>query len=338
MPPPGQPGLRPRKSGPDKGSVIGIVLCAGFLFVLGIAGLAEITDSDESTAAPSYEPTYSDTYNDSYSPARSTTSDTRTATSETTTPSTEPEASTSPPAPIGPEPVYALGNHPFNIPGNGAVETGCDLAPFSVATDAQDAYYQSAAPCLMAMWTPALEEANLPVEPPDLITFDSGSVTNPCGRRNADQTAVYCSANHTIYMTASYYRDVEGQTQPGVYLGQFAHEFGHAVQGMTGILGAYGNARHDAGSGTSEGLELSRRTELQATCFAGMALASLQNGGVNNNFILTGVQDSGQRGDSAGREPDHGSQANNAAWVNQGFSNNRITDCNTWLADSSEVN
>ncbi|QGK72053.1 hypothetical protein GIY23_04705 [Allosaccharopolyspora coralli] len=318
--------------------MIGIVICAGFLCLLGTAGLAEVADSGDDAAAPSYEPTYGDTDQDTDSTASSTISNPPTSTSETATPSTErPETSTVPPEPAEPEPVYALGNHPFNIPGNGAVETGCDLAAFAVATDAQEAYYQSAAPCLMDMWTPALEEANLPAVAPEVITFDSGSVTNPCGRRDADETAMYCSANHTIYMTASYYRDVEGHTQPGVYLGQFAHEFGHAVQGMTGILNAYGTARHDAGAETSRGLELSRRSELQATCFGGMALASLQNGGVNNNHILTAVQDGGQRGDYAGRERDHGSPANNAAWVNQGFSINRITDCNTWLADDSDV-
>ncbi len=134
------------------------------------------------------------------------------------------------------------------------------------------------------------------------------------------------------------YSEVEGQTEAVVYLGQFAHEFGHAVQGMTGINSAYAKALHEAGgTETSRGLELSRRSELQATCFEGMALAALQNGGVSNKYIFPVPRDSAERGDQFNPQPDHGSTPSNKAWVEQGFFKNRVFECNTWNAASSDV-
>ncbi|GAB3284847.1 neutral zinc metallopeptidase [Parasphingorhabdus pacifica] len=237
----------------------------------------------------------------------------------------------------GPQRVVAHGENPFNITGNGAVQTACDMPAFDTSVAGQDAFYQAVLPCLMEMWEPALRDANLPVVTPTVVT-SGDDVQSPCGTRNWNQTAMYCPGNHTIYMTARYYADEEGRSRPGVYLGQFAHEFGHALQGMTGINAAYGNALYDVGGvGTPDGLELSRRSELQATCFEGMSLAALQNGGVSDDYIFPALQDSSLRGDEHNKQRDHGTEASNASWVEQGFYKNEIVECNTWLAEPSTV-
>ncbi|ASU79730.1 hypothetical protein CDG81_17305 [Actinopolyspora erythraea] len=241
------------------------------------------------------------------------------------------------PGDTDPRPVASLGEHPFNIPGNGAVETDCELPTFDTDTAAQRAFLNALAPCLTEMWTPALREANLPVETPDVVVTAT-DVHTPCGDREWEQTAMYCGSDHTIYWTARYYSRVEGRDSAGPYLGQFAHEFGHALQGMTGIIKAYGRAVQEAGGAeTPEGLELSRRNELQATCYGGQALAALRNGGVDDERVLSALRDAGNRGDEASDTRDHGTTANNRAWVRQGFRTNRITRCNTWLAEDSRV-
>ncbi|SDJ71604.1 hypothetical protein SAMN04487820_101443 [Actinopolyspora mzabensis] len=238
---------------------------------------------------------------------------------------------------LRPRPVTSLGEHPFNIPGNGAVDTACELPDFDTDTAAQRAFLRSLTPCLMEMWTPALREANLPVETPDVVVTH-GEVHSPCGDRGWRRTAMYCGGNHTIYWTARHYSRVEGRETAGPYLGQFAHEFGHAVQGMTGISEAYGRALHEAGgTETSEGLELSRRNELQATCYGGQALAALQHGGVDNDHIMSALRDASNRGDQAGEVRNHGSTEHNRLWAHRGFRTNRITECNTWSAKESEV-
>ena len=232
--------------------------------------------------------------------------------------------------------MVALGNNPINITGNGATNTDCTVPDFNIEISAQDRFYQATIDCLMQAWAPALHEANLPAETPRVITVGEDTNT-PCGVRRWNQTALYCPNDHTIYMTARYYSEVENRTRGGVYLGQFTHEFGHAIQGLAGINTAYGDALGQAGATSPAGLELTRRSELQATCFEGMSLAALQNGGVSNELIFPALQDSSLRGDEHGTVPDHGSTQTNAAWVNQGFTKNRVVQCNTWLAGPQDV-
>lgn len=322
-------GPPPKKTGP--GTIVAIVLTGLFLMVVGLFGVtaSALSSNDEaSDYAPASETSSSGS--STSDTTTSTTSETESSTSETSSATTAETASE-------PRAVTSLGDNPFNIPGNGAQNTGCDLPSFDTSVAAQDAFYQAALPCLMNVWDSALEDANLPVRTPTVVTTGS-DVSSPCGNRTWNQTAMYCPGNHTIYMTARYYSEVEDRVDAGVYLGQFAHEFGHALQGMTGINSAYGNALYDAGGvGTAPGLELSRRSELQATCFEGMALAALQNGGVSNDYIFPALEDSAARGDEFNQQRDHGTMATNKTWVEQGFYKNRTAECNTWLSTPSDV-
>lgn len=58
--------------------------------------------------------------------------------------------------------------------------------------------------------------------------------------------------------------------EPLKYLSVFSHEFGHHVQEVTGILDEANRRERRVGRDSPAGLESSRRTELQAQCFAGM--------------------------------------------------------------------
>ncbi|PKW14524.1 neutral zinc metallopeptidase [Saccharopolyspora spinosa] len=326
MPPP-MPPMRPPKRKSNTGVVVALLLVGVGLF--GIGTIGAMAASITSNRASDYSSTSGRT---------TTTGSSESETSRSTTTSREDATTTEPGSnDDGAKPVAELGDNPINVPGNGAMNIPCNLPRFNTDVASQDRFYQAALPCLMKAWTPALENANLPARTPAVITTGE-NIETPCGTRRWNQTAMYCPGNHTIYMTARYYAQMEKRTKAGAYLGQFAHEFGHALQGMTGINSAYGDASYDAGgSATTAGLELTRRSELQATCFEGMTLAALQNGGVSNDYIFPALEDSSGRGDEHSDVPDHGSMATNAAWVEQGFRKNRITECNTWLAASSDV-
>ncbi|MFB9569347.1 neutral zinc metallopeptidase, partial [Saccharopolyspora hordei] len=330
--PPLPPGRPPgRKS--NAGIIVALVLVGVTMF--GITMIGAVASAITSDRASDYDtsPTTSSsetTTSDDWTTTTSSSSEESTS-SETTSVTSEDEHVDEA------RPVARLGDHPINVPGNGAVTTPCDLPPFGTDVASQDRFYHAALPCLMAAWRPMLEDAGLPVRTPDVVTTGS-DVETPCGTRKWNQTAMYCPGTHTIYMTARYYAEQEQLVEPGAYLGQFAHEFGHAVQGMSGISAAFGDAAYDAGGrDTPAGLELTRRSELQATCFEGMTLAALQNGGVSNDYIFPALDDSRGRGDEHSTVRDHGTTANNSAWVDQGFYKNEITECNTWLADASYV-
>ncbi|WP_235878995.1 neutral zinc metallopeptidase [Saccharopolyspora karakumensis] len=304
----------------NTGLVVGLVLAAVALFGIGTVGAVAASVSADRAEEPVDGPIAA-------SPTTTGETTAETTTSEQTSTSEDLEAE---------QPVPKLGDNPINIEGNGAVTTPCSLPAFSTDVASQDAFYQAALPCLMQAWEPALEEANLPTDAPRVVTTGD-DIGTPCGLRTWDQTALYCPQDNTIYMTARYYSEIEGRSEAGVFLGQFAHEFGHALQRLSGINAAYGSASANAGADTEAGLELTRRSELQATCFEGMSLAALQNGGVSNDLVFPALRDSAARGDENSDVDDHGSIQTNSTWVEQGFSKNEITQCNTWLSPPSDV-
>lgn len=362
MPPPvaaapgtGHPGMPPapgwyqraplppprRKSNPA--AVIVPLTVVGFMIIAPVAAIglslsgrhsSDYGSSTSSSTSGSYDSTYSSTYSSSNSSTYSSTP----SSSSYSTESGEDTASSTPATLAGPHPVASLGDNPINMPEKGAVNTPCSLPRLSTDIDSQQAFFETEADCLIRAWTPALQAANLPIRRPNVVATGS-DVVSPCGRRRWNETALYCSGNHTIYMTVRHYSEVEQKGTAGVYFGQFAHEVGHAIQGMAGIMDAKATALYDAGgSDTPNGLEISRRTELQATCFGGMSYAAFQNGGVDNNrYIMPALQDAGERGDEYGNQPDHGVLATNKSWVQQGFRHNEVYQCDTWKASSSDV-
>ncbi|TDH48693.1 hypothetical protein E2F47_23000, partial [Mycobacterium eburneum] len=114
----------------------------------------------------------------------------------------------------------------------------------------------------------------------------------------------------------------------------------HHIQNLTGTLSAYWQARRAAGEDSGAGLEFSRRSELQATCFSGMFVGSIiDTGGMfTADDYRIALDDQQHRGDwQAGQPRDHGSTQHNGAWWQQGADNDRVAMCNTWSASSSDV-
>lgn len=83
----------------------------------------------------------------------------------------------------------------------------------------------------------------------------------------------------------------------GFYLAVYAHEYGHHVQELSGISSEEWNQRVAAGVDSPVGLELSRRSELQAQCFSGMFLGSRRGArSPSTNSILPGTTNIGAMG------------------------------------------
>jgi predicted metalloprotease len=240
----------------------------------------------------------------------------------------------------GAKAVYALADHPFLRPNFGAnTISGCPLPAMDYSPAGQDQFLRAALPCIESMWKPALQAANLPYQPVELHVITE-TAQYPCGTVRPDQTARYCQGG--IYWTANAYaaeRNPNNPNHPGKYLGQLAHEYGHHLQWLTGMLKASDRAQYDAGGwDTPKGLDLNRRMELQATCFGGMSLAPLSHGAIPIDVIRVALSDAGNRGDyDIYPTKDHGSPQNNANWVNQGYKTNQASACNTWAADAGNV-
>lgn len=229
-----------------------------------------------------------------------------------------------------------LANNRIDAPGLQTRARPCRLPPFHASVPGQRAFYEAELACLNSTWKPVLQAARVPFEPPRVEVVDRPAHT-PCGVRKPDRTALYCQG--ALYMTAGYYRDVEGHgDDASVYFGQMAHEYGHHVQQLTGIMNASWQDRARSGKRSPAGTETTRRLELQATCFGGMFLGALhEQHAVDPALVAGALKDYGERGDGPGQPPEHGSRQTNGSWAQQGFRNNRTYQCNTWLVPPSAL-
>ncbi|MGW5436108.1 neutral zinc metallopeptidase [Nocardia asteroides] len=322
----------PRRGGGGFGALLTVLTVCG---IVGALLTAAVTLSDQTardntaaTTTPSF--TYS-----SNSPAPTTNS----APASSTTPRTS--ARTTAPTttkPAGPQPVIALGQHPLFSDNTAYLPNmDCDLPRWSTDAATAKAFFAAAQVCLDQMWRTNLAKANLPFRSPGLVVaVNPSELSSPCGGSSSD--AFYCSASSTIYMSTAGLVLNNTPYPPMEALSVYAHEYGHHVQGLTGLLQASSNQRREQGAMSTGGLETSRRMELQASCFGGMYVGSAEAGGSwTSQEGYAAVKHNYNRGDGNGRHRDHGTPEHNGNWYNQGYSKNRNFECNTWLAPADEV-
>ena len=109
---------------------------------------------------------------------------------------------------------------------------------------------------------------------PKLVLF-AGEVQSACGFAQAAAGPFYCGRDQKVYIDLSFYRELRDRFKaPGDFAQAYviAHEVGHHVQNLLGIMGKV-QARQQRAS-EREANALSVRLELQADCLAGIWPAS----------------------------------------------------------------
>ena len=116
-------------------------------------------------------------------------------------------------------------------------------------------YWQQAGPTIGLEYT----------SPQDLILFTQ-SVSTGCGGASSATGPFYCPPDQTIYIDVSFYDQLEQQfganSGPLAEMYVVAHEWGHHVQNIAGVL----DSTRDGQTGPTSNAV---RVELQADCFAG---------------------------------------------------------------------
>ena len=219
-------------------------------------------------------------------------------------------------------------------------EVECPAPALGNATEAeQNAFYRQLMGCLDAAWDPAMDRARLPDDDPGLVVFDS-SITTPCGTF-APQTgrvlAFYCLANSVMYADAEQMADAFG-AQDLAYALVVGHEYGHHVQLVSGMAEAeYEVVQTDP----SLRLDLSRRRELQASCFGGLFMGAVaETYPVDEQRRRELVAVSRTFGDAPGapaHRRTHGTGESNSFWILEGFTEPATGRCNTFTAVSGLV-
>ncbi|WP_298176417.1 neutral zinc metallopeptidase [Saccharomonospora sp.] len=270
-------------------------------------------------------------------------------TPDTTTPSPTPSETTTSPAggaaapteqSAQPQKLFKLGDHPLlQNPDAGLANRACHLPGWQNTPEGAKAFFTAAQKCLDAAWEPFLRAYNLPFTPPRLHFPSSESFDTQCGTINVGiaTAAYYCEGD--LYLPFDGLQTEQYGNAPGVYLALFAHEYGHHVQELAGIMDAAWERIYAEGQDSPAGQEMSRRKELQAQCFSGMFLGAHvdQGGSITREMYNAAWYDQETRGDDTSGTRDHGSNANYAKWWRAGAYDNRIVDCNTFTAPASEV-
>jgi hypothetical protein len=206
------------------------------------------------------------------------------------------------------------------------------------------AYWLAIKPCLEQSWKPLVEKAGFTFTPPTMTFWTGTTVTNPCGS-GAISVPFYCSANNMLYMKVDVF--VQAYTEyPGDPIGEayarmwytrsVAHEFGHGVQNMTGILQAASKLRYEQTDEAGQ-IRMTRRMELQANCFAGVFLAvNKASYPINGNMLFVWNKYVVTAGDKP-EEGDHGSVASQARFMGQSFMTGNPASCNTFSASPANV-
>jgi uncharacterized protein len=228
--------------------------------------------------------------------------------------------------------IVLMGGDPsqlLNMQDSTPVETG------PVSTSAEETSMEKLVSVVLAgtedVWGKIFRESNLTYRQPKLVLFRD-EVQSACGYATAASGPFYCPGDEKVYIDLSFCDDL--RTKFGAY-GDFAvayaiaHEVGHHVQNLLGILEKTNNQRSRLSETSAN--KLTVRLELQADFLAGMwahyddqMFHSLEAGDIEEamNAAAAVGDDILQRKYSGRVYPDsftHGTSAQRKTWFEKGW-------------------
>ncbi|HEX4481356.1 MAG TPA: neutral zinc metallopeptidase [Rudaea sp.] len=195
------------------------------------------------------------------------------------------------------------------------------------------------------VWTAFFKARGQAYQAPTLKLFH-GHTSSGCGAASESMGPFYCPNDRRVYLDLDFFKEMDtrfhakGDFARGYVI---AHEVGHHVQNLLGIIPQVERARQQ-GQAMEGATGLSVREELQADCFAGVwgnksqaQLDWLKPGDVEAALnAASQVGDDTLQKQASGRVvPDsftHGTAAQRSHWFNAGFQSGDIANCNTFAA------
>jgi predicted metalloprotease len=177
------------------------------------------------------------------------------------------------------------------------------------------------------------------------VVLFSDQVESGCGIADARTGPFYCPADQKVYIDLSFYQQLRDQFgAPGDFAQAYvlAHEVGHHVQNLTGVLPEFNAARQSMSQ--EEANAYSVRVELQADCYAGIwANYAGQEDLLENGDIEEAVNAAIQIGDDTLQERmqgfavpktfNHGTSAQRREWFERGYTSGDVNACDTFSGE-----
>lgn len=167
--------------------------------------------------------------------------------------------------------------------------------------------------------------------PPKMVLY-SGAIQSGCGNATSQIGPFYCSADQTVYIDLSFFKDMEKTIGAGgdfTYAYVIAHEVGHHVQYLLGTLDQAHNLMNRLSE--TEANKISVRLELQADYYAGVwanrdnaMFNSIEAGDVENAVnAASKIGDDYLQRKATGREQpetfNHGRSSQRVKWLTRGI-------------------
>ena len=198
-------------------------------------------------------------------------------------------------------------------------------------------------------WTEIFQADGKSYRGPRIVLFRNVTNGGRCGRAQSAMGPFYCPPDQQIFLDTGFFREVETKFRgcsgsackfTAAYI--IAHEAGHHIQNLLGILPRATQAQQQAGN-KAEANAIQVKIELQADCFSGVWVNREQKkrpGFLEAGDIDAALQTASAIGDDTlqrqtqGRVvPDsftHGSAAQRKQWFMTGYQNGTVAACNTF--------
>jgi predicted metalloprotease len=192
-------------------------------------------------------------------------------------------------------------------------------------------------------WTRIFKQGGRTYKVPTLVMF-TGSTSSACGFAQTAAGPFYCPNDQKVYIDLEFYDELRSKFgAPGDFAQAYvvAHEVGHHVQNLLGIIPKVDQMRRNATK--EEDSALSVRLELQADCLAGVWGREAQKEGILDPGDLNqALNAAAQIGDDTLQKrsqgyvvPEtftHGTSEQRQRWLKRGFDQGKIEACDTFGA------
>lgn len=193
------------------------------------------------------------------------------------------------------------------------------------------------------VWTTVFASYGKQYPKPKLNLF-TDQVRSACGLASVTSGPFYCPGDSEIYIDLSFYKELEQKFGAGGDFAQayvLAHEVGHHIQNVMGVLPQFNKMRRSMGK--VEVNKMSVKVELQADCFAGVWGHYVnKEGWLESGDLEEALVAATQIGDDAIQKRtqgyvvpesfNHGTSEQRRFWFRRGFESGRIESCDTFKA------